>query len=121
MKNNTQTLFLFLLLLVIPTAEVFACGDSTKKETTSCSMDDESNDEDMSCCDAEEKDQDDCNGACGDSSCHCPTTISLVSFLFNDSNFSNSNIFIFTENNWTYVQYIQKTVYLSLWQPPKIS
>ena len=53
MKNKTQTLILFLILLVIPTSTVFACGntsDKEKTEQTSYSKEDIQS-ENKSCCD----------------------------------------------------------------------
>ena len=122
MKNKTQILILFLVLLVIPTSTVFACGSSPEKEQTekvSCSKED-NHSEKKSCCGNHKKDDNGCYGNCDNSSCHCPTTINIPVF-FNDFELENSNNFKLLDNDWTYVQHIPKAVYLSIWQPPKIS
>lgn len=122
MKNKTQILILFLILLVIPTSTVFACGKTSEKDKTekvSCSKED-NHSEKKSCCDNGEKDHDGCGGTCGNTSCHCPIVIN-ISVLFNDFELSNSNNFKLLVNDWTYVKNKPKAVYLSIWQPPKIS
>ena len=110
------------LLLVIPTSEAFACGSSSKKaetEQTSCEHS-ENETEKKSCCDSDSEDDNGCNGGCNNSNCHCPVTINIP---------IPSNILVYnlTPNlsliklNWSYVQNAPKPVYLSIWQPPKIS
>lgn len=122
MNNKTQILILFLILLVIPTSTVFACvktSEKEKTEKTSCSKE-VSQFEKKSCCDNHKKEDKGCNGGCDTSSCHCPTTINIPVF-FNDFLLSNTNNLKLLNNNWTYVQHYPKAVYLSIWQPPKIS
>ena len=122
MKNKTQILILFLILLVIPTSTVFACGKTSDKEKTekiSCEKQDDHS-EKKSCCDNGEKDDDGCGGACDNTSCHCPIVVN-ISVSFSDLELSNSNNFKLLVNEWTYVQNKPKAVYLSIWQPPKIS
>lgn len=116
MKNKTQILILFLLLLFVPTSTVFACRNISDKEITekaSCSKE-ENQSEKKSCCD------NGCNGACDNSSCHCPTsvntTVSLTTFQL-----KLNNNFKLLSNDWAYLQHVPKAVYLSIWQPPKIS
>lgn len=122
MKNKTQILILFLVLLVVPTDTVFACGSSSEKdktEKTSCSTKD-SHTEKKSCCDTKNKEDDGCNGACNNSFCHCPSSVNIT-FFFNDFQLSNTINLKLLNNGWTYVQHIPNAVYLSIWQPPKIS
>lgn len=122
MKNKTQILILFLVLLVVPTSTVFACGSSSEKdktEKTSCSVKD-NHTEKKSCCDTKNKEDDGCNGACDNSFCHCPSSVNITVF-FNDFQLSNTINLKLLNNDWTYVQHIPKAVYLSIWQPPKIS
>ena len=122
MKNKTQILIFFLILLVIPTSTVFACGNSSEKEKTekvSCEKQDQHS-EKKSCCDKGEKDDDGCGGDCDNTSCHCPSSVnSTVSFK--DFQLELSNNFKLLVNEWNYVQNKPKAVYLSIWQPPKIS
>ena len=122
MKNKAHILILFLMLLVIPTGTVFACGNSSEKkkmEKISHSKEDGHSNE-KSCCDKGEKDDDGCGGACDNTSCHCPNTINNP-VVFIDFKLSNTNNFTLLVNEWTYIQQIPKSVYLSIWQPPKIS
>lgn len=122
MKNKTQIVTLFLMLLVISTNTVFACGNSLEKDKTekaSCSKED-NHSEKKSCCNNGEKDYDGCSGACNSTSCHCPSIINFC-VSFNNFELSNSNNFKLLVNQWTYVQNKPKAIYLFIWQPPKIS
>lgn len=122
MKNKTQILFLFLILLVISTNTVFACGKTSEKEKTektSCSKED-SQFEKKSCCNNHKNEDKGCNRDCDDGSCHCLTTIN-VPVIFEDFLLSNTNNLKLLNNNWTFDQHYSKAVYLSIWQPPKIS
>ena len=110
------------MLLVIPTSTVFACGNTSvkeKMEKTSCSKED-SPSEKKSCCDNHEKEDNGCNGACDNASCPCLSTINIPVF-YDDFHLSDANNLKLLNNGWTYVQHIPKAVYLSIWQPPKIS
>ena len=132
MINKTQILTLFLMLLVIPTSTVYACGNSSEKHKTekeSCSKEHHFSDkkscskehhsDKKSCCDDGEKDNDGFGGACDNTSCLSPIVVNIYvshnNFELSDSN--NFKLLI----NWTYVQNKPKTGHLSIWQPPKIS
>ena len=122
MKEKTQILILFLVLLVIPTNTFFACGNSSNKEKTkktSCSKVDSQYEKNL-CCDNHKEDDGGCNGGCDNISCHCPTTINIpvVIYYFQLSNTNHVNLL---NIDWPYVQHNPKAVYLSIWQPPKIS
>ena len=122
MKNKTHVLILFLILLVLPTSSVLACGNSSEKEKTektSCSIKDNHSIKKW-CCDNDKKDVDGCTGACKNSSCHCISTVNISIFV-NDFELLNTNNFTLLVNDWAYIQQIPKAVYLSIWQPPKIS
>ncbi|VXA92427.1 hypothetical protein [Maribacter litoralis] len=121
MKNITHILVLSIMLLVIPTNAAFACGKSTEKEKTeksSCSKEHRET-KNKSCCDKENNDNG-CDGACDHPACHCPTSVNTTVFYKSlkvqlNNNYKPLNI------DWTYVQHFPKAVYLSIWQPPKIS
>jgi hypothetical protein len=123
MKKRTKILILFLMLLVIPISTIFACenlSEKTETEKTSCSKED-NHSEKKSCCENNEKDDDNsCSRDCENKSCHCLTTINFPA-SFNDFELPKSNNFKLSLNEWTFIQYIPKAVYLSIWQPPKIS
>lgn len=110
------------LLFVIPTSNAFACGNSTKKadtEQTSCEHKNQDT-EKKSCCDSESEDEKGCNGSCNNSNCHCPVSVNIPFPVKNFEVTSTSNLKLI-KLNWTYVQNAPKPVYLSIWQPPKIS
>jgi hypothetical protein len=88
-------------------------------EKISCSKED-NHSEKKSCCDNEKKDNDGCGGACDNVSCNCLSTVNIPVSV-NDFELSNSYKFTLLVNDWAYIQYIPKAVYLSIWQPPKIS
>ena len=120
MNNKTHTLILFLIILVIPTITVYACGNSSEKDKTekkSFSKEDHCL-EKKYCCDNGEKDDDGCGGACDNASCLSPIVVNI--------SVSHSNFELFDSNNfkllvnWTYFHNKPKTGYLSIWQPPKI-
>lgn len=116
---------LTLLLLVIPTSNTLACGNTdTKKADTEMSCCKSHNDHDSekkSCCDSSDKNDDnDCNGNCNDKNCHCPISVN-VPIPANNMVVSLKPLIYVESSNWTYVQSIPKTVYLPIWQPPKIS
>nr|WP_321222463.1 hypothetical protein [uncultured Psychroserpens sp.] len=125
MKSKAQILILFLILLVIPTSTVFACEKSSeiektvKTEKTSCSKQDNKT-EKKSCCDKDNKENDGCGGTCDNSSCHCPTSVN-TSVSLTTFQLKLNNNFKLLVNEWTYIQNKPKAVYLSIWQPPKIS
>jgi hypothetical protein len=122
MKSKTQILILFFILLVIPTSTVLACGNLSEKQQThktSCPKEDNHFEKKL-CCDNDEKDDDACGGECDNTSCHNPSTINIP-VSFNDFEFSDSNNFTLLVNDCAYLQHLPKAVYLSIWQPPKIS
>ena len=120
MNNKSHILIFFLMILVIPTSTVYACGNSSEKDKTekkSFSKEDHCL-EKKSCCDNGEKDDDGCGGACDYTSCLSPIVVNI--------SVSHSNFELFDSNNfkllvnWTYFHNKPKTGYLSIWQPPKI-
>lgn len=119
MTNITPFLFLFFMLLVIPTSTIKACDSSTKVENSSCTMED-MNDNEKSCCDNHKKDDDGCDGKCNNVNCHCPSTIS-TSIFYSNFELSIQNNDIIHGSDWIFVQHFPKAIYLSIWQLPKIS
>ncbi len=110
------------MLLVIPTSSVLACGNSSQKEKTektACSKE-FSHSEKKSCCDTGDNDGNGCNGTCDHASCYCPSSVNTFVFLYAIHIKFNNN-FKLLENEWTYIQHAPKAIYLSIWQPPKIS
>lgn len=87
---------------------------STKKETET---------ESKNCCKKakqQSNDEEDCDGKCGDKSCHCPTIDSsfILPLFFqinNDFYFSNKNQKI------SYVKTYLSSGFHNIWSPPNIS
>jgi hypothetical protein len=120
-KNKSHILILFIILSVIPTSIVFACGntsDKEKSESTYCSKEDRHSDE-KSCCNKDQKDKNWCNGACDSSTCHCPITISIPVF-FDCFQLFNTKDLALLENSSAFGPQVPKAVCLSIWQQPKI-
>jgi hypothetical protein len=118
MKIKSTILILAIFSLFLPAQKAMACGNSTEKnktEMTSCSTED-SHSENKSCCGIDEDNDRDC---CSHSSCHCASIMS-VAFIMNRFELFNKSNYLLLNNKWTYVQYIPKAVYLSIWQPPKL-
>jgi len=106
-------------------SNALACGTTdTKKadtEISCCKSHNEQDSETKSCCDSNNEDGDnDCNGDCNDKNCHCPISVN-VPIPANNIVVSLTPLIYVESNTWAYVQSIPKAVYLSIWQPPKIS
>jgi len=110
------------LLLVIPTSNAFACENSTKKadtEQNSCEHNNQ-NTQKKSCCDSDSKDGNDCDGGCNNTDCNCPVSVNIP-IPVNNLVINLTPDLRLVKIDWTYVQNAPKPVYLSIWQPPKIS
>lgn len=121
MKIKSAILILAMICTIFPPRKVMACGNSIEKsktEKTSCSKEDHPT-ENKSCCGTDEESDHDCSGNCSHSSCHCASMIS-VAFLVNNFEIKNKSYYLLSDNKWIYVQYIPKSVHLSIWQPPKL-
>ena len=122
MGNKTHILILLLIVLVVPTRMAFACENTTetiKTEEKACAKE-EQHSEKRACCAAMEKNEEGCNGACKNTSCHCPNSVN-ISFSQVDFETSEANPIMLLEKDWSYLQHNPKAVFLSIWQPPKIS
>lgn len=101
----------------------FACGKSHTKTEKSCCDKKTSQTDKKDCCKNKsshnEKDNDDCGGKCGNSSCHCPT----ISFGFVPTLSEHKyNVLVVSKRQF----FLYTNTYLSsgfhfIWQPPKIS
>lgn len=103
----------------------YACGKSHAETEKFCCSNKASHAEKKDCCKKEHSDNpknnDDCDGKCGNPSCHCPTIsiyfgiIPTISELkYNSLAISKKQLFVYTNT------YIPSGFY-SIWQPPKIS
>ena len=125
---------LFGLCLVAMPNEAVACGgDCCKKEQQAVEKEtSKSCGEAESCCSkSTEKptkktpEKKDCNGKCGGKSCPCPSPSNApIPFITTNilPQFQYLHTFFLSEKTGYYfLNVIPKPVYLSLWQPPKIS
>ncbi len=121
MKLKSYTWLLFLCLLVLPMGAAWACGNASKKDATekmSCSKEDSSQ-KATSCCASGDTDSKRCDGNCGHASCHCPVSVhTTVAFYVPSWYVSHSQTYV--QREWNYVSNIPKSIYFSIWQPPKI-
>lgn len=111
-----------MVLMVFPFSNVFACVKSYDKLNTEKISGSKENKQHVkkSCCNEHQKEKDSCHGNCNMASCHCPITL-IIPFSSESYQLSNpTNLHLF-HNLWTYVQHHPKAVYLTIWQPPKIS
>lgn len=114
--------FLTLIGLSVAPPEVYACGSKSKNKETACSHYSETDSENNACCDTEKgqcnKHGNDCDGKCGNPSCHCPTnhtTFLLPVFIKLSGTKSINN-----KPNSYYQNSSYSSGYLSIWLPPKI-
>lgn len=120
MKNIFQILLLF-AFLVLPTNQIFACGNSkikARSEKTSC----EKHDGKRSCCKKEKKNHDqhnDCDGSCNNSSCQSQASSNIVVVL-PSFEFQMNIMFFEIKDQWIFDQHSPQQLSLSIWQPPKI-
>lgn len=108
MKNETDMLILFLMLLLIPTSLVLAYTKYTEKDTIerySCSKEDCHSGK-KSYCDNENSDDVGCSSGYYNTSGHCPITVNISAWC-NEFVLSNSNKFTLIVNDWAYVQHIK--------------
>ena len=121
MKNQIFiTLFLIIGIFLVPTPAA-ACS-STKTESGCCKKSDKEK-ETKDCCkkakSKSEKEENDCNGNCGNSSCSC-SPIQISSFLImHPVEIPEVEFQVFLEEI-LYVSGIYAQDYYFFWQPPKI-
>lgn len=123
----TRRIFILLIVMLgfflTPTL-TYACGKKTEKTEKSCCEKSPSQTGDTKeCCkkshSQNDKNDDGCNGQCGNSSCYCPTINITIAFpVFSELRhsvfYTEKLSFFFTE---TYIS----SGFHSIWQPPKIS
>lgn len=122
MNRFLYIILLTLMVFVLIPSATYACGSKTKKVENTCNKPSDSKTEKNDCCALEKgtccQHEGDCNGKCGNPSCHCPTHCTNFTAPF----------FIQLSHLKTIVRqpkfYYQKTNYssafLSIWLPPKI-
>lgn len=111
------------LLFMLPTSNALACGNSSTKANTekSCCKNNDKHTEKKSCCDSKTGDKENhCNGGCKNTNCHCPVSVNIP-ILASNFSIQSTPLVIVEKINWAFIQNAPKPVYLSIWQPPKIS
>lgn len=111
--------FALLGFFLTPTAS-YACSQKSNDTEMPCCKDDNSETEKKGCCQKNDTDNEsnDCDGKCGNSSCHCPT--SAISFIVPDcTGFSQRISHITKPTNYYGVTYTSSGFY-SIWTPPNI-
>lgn len=96
----------------------FACGTSNPKSEHSCCKNE--NSDKKNCCGDSQKDDEnkECNGECGNSSCHCPTI--LLNFI---SPPSTQYLVVYSQSvdeKFYYQEGHYPSSPCSIWLPPKI-
>ena len=120
MKKKAHISILLFFLLAFPFQTAYACGNSSENVIIEVKLCDSTMDHstlDIDCC---ENRKGDCDGACKNTSCSCPSSITL-SQVEEGFKASTSSAIILLYNQWQYSDHFPKDVHLSIWQPPKIS
>ena len=123
MGKNLQIVIMVMTLgiFLMPTS-VFAHIDfSHQSEKSCCSNITEHSSSD--CC-KNHKNQDtktkDCDGTCGNLSCHCPSTTSLPINYSAVSEETNTVVIVAFKSLWNYAKQQPKPIYFQIWSPPKL-
>ena len=101
----------------------YACGKSHTQTEKSCCDKKTSQTDKNDCCKNKnshnQKDNDDCGGKCGHSSCHCPTV--SFSFIPSTPELKYNLLVVAQKQFFLYSDPYISSGYHSIWQPPKIS
>ncbi len=125
MNRKPQIIAILILLLALPDGFVLACGTSKDmpKAASGINLEMENHSNKKACCNADENQNSDnhgCEGNCNHGYCHCPVSVNVLVVL-NRFEFQINTNFSPLEYDWAYIQDSPKSVYLTIWQPPKIS
>lgn len=124
MKMRQYILIIFIASFVLFANEGFVFGSNSmatstkscclKKEKSSCSIAKKITQK--SCCHAPLGENDDCGGDCGDSACHCSSSVNMP--FIETATFETTQYFYIPKQIWNFAQNPPKPVYLSIWKPP---
>lgn len=125
MNRKLQIIAILILLLALPGGFVLACGTSKDmpKAASGINLEMENHSNKKACCNADENqnsDKNGCEGNCNHSTCHCPVSVNVTLLVYRFE-FSIKKNYILKEYEWAYIHQIPNSVYLTIWQPPKIS
>lgn len=123
MTKQIYILLIALLGFFLTPTLTYACGKSHTKTEKSCCDKKTSQTDKKDCCKNKsshnQKDNDNCGGKCGNSSCHCPTApLAIVLPFVTEMKYYN----IFLEKvTIAYTEIYISSGFHSIWLPPKIS
>lgn len=121
-KIQIAIMIIILGIFLVPTSVLAHINLTHQSEKSSCSDNAEPSNSD--CCknhkskDSEKKD---CDGTCGNLSCHCPSTTTLNINYPSVSDETNTVVIAAFKNLWNYTKQQPKPVYFQVWSPPKLS
>lgn len=121
-KIKIAIMIITLGIFIVPTS-VFAHIDLSYESEKSCCSDNPEQSKNDCCKNHKSKDKEekDCNGTCGNLSCHCPSTTVLPVNYPATSEKTNPIITATIKNLWNYAKQQSKVVYFQIWSPPKLS
>lgn len=121
----TRFFYIALLALIgffLTPVQSYACGTESEKIETSCDKQSDSDVGKENCCDTEKvlcgAHGKDCDGKCGDSNCHCPS--SSISFTIPFFAQLSQTKIIVSKPKFYYQEAYYSSGFLSIWLPPKI-
>ena len=100
---------------------IYACDKPVEKTEKSCFKKETSQSDKKDCCKShsqKDKNDDDCNGKCKNSTCHCPTAPLTLALPF-VAEIKYHNFFLEKITIAYTITYISSGFH-SIWQPPKI-
>ncbi len=121
MTKKIYILLIFILGFTLMPTVTYACGSKTEKSC--CNKDKTRNSDTKECCKKDKQhtnDNDNCDGECGDKSCHCPASHnSLTAYI---SQQSSTNIIDFSNENekFHFIKTYFSVGFYSIWTPPNI-
>ena len=112
--------FIFFGFLWVPT-EIYACGTLLNQHEQNFEQGKNKHSEIKDCCQKSESENEnnDCEGKCGDPSCHCPINCSYPALPFIASYSGNKKIG--TKAGFYYQETYNSSGFFCIWLPPKIS
>ena len=122
MKIFYYIAFLILTGFFLIPDQSYAFGTESEKIETSCHKQSDSEKEENDCCNTEKgqygKHGKDCDGKCGNSNCHCPS--SSISFTIPFFAQLSQTKIIVSKPKFYYQRAYYSSGFLSIWLPPKI-
>lgn len=122
MKRFYYITFLMLTGFFLTSVQSYAFGKMSEKIETCCNKQSDSEIKKKDCCEKEKgqcgKHGKDCDGKCGNTNCHCPTSHSNFTIPFS-AQLSQVKI-ILRKQKSCYQETYNLSAFLSIWLPPKI-